>query len=156
MPKRKRWKLRLESESGGDESESEYDASEFEYNGHADGDALMVLRLHCEGCTATNVAVEKYASLSSRETVEAIAYAFNLDPVLYEYPRNLLRMTAVRVASNDAANDEENIPLDLNGSDFLDPLNRRLREVVFSGSHRITVEFAKKPVIDGRSCREHE
>ena len=108
MPKRKRWKLRLESESGGDESESEYDASESEYNGQADRGCGVALALW--GCTATNVAVEKYASLSSRETVEAIAYALNLDPVLHAYPFNLLRMTAVRVASNDAANDEENIP----------------------------------------------
>ena len=136
MPKRKRSR-----DGSGSESDSASESGSVDLR----EDAMMVLKVTCEGFgKGVNVALSMNLALHEDMVAATLAKALELDPEVYEFPARLESMLVIGPLTGRDEVTEENIPLELNGHDFLNPLNKRIRKMVFSGSHQIEVAFAKK------------
>ena len=110
-------------------------------------DAKMVLKIYDrQSGEGVNVALSMDLALHDAIVAARMAEALKLNPDVYEFPARLECMVScatVKGMKGDAYV-EEGIPLELNGHDLLNPLNKRIRNMLFSDSHWIEVQFAKK------------
>lgn len=111
-------------------------------------DAMMVLKIHDamrqEDSKGVNVALSMDLAFHEPTVAATMAKALKLNPDMYEFPARLEWMLASGPIKGKDEYVEENIPLELNGHDLLNPLNERIRNMLFSGSHWIDVRFATK------------
>lgn len=107
-------------------------------------DAKMVLKIHDrDSGDSVNVALSMDLALHEDIVAARMAKALKLNPDMYEFPARLELMLACGPMKGNLYV-EENIPLELNGHDLLNPLNKRIRNMLFSDSHWIEVKFATK------------
>ena len=136
MPERKRARDGFGSESDGASESGSVELRE---------DAKMVLKIHDrDSGEGVNVALSMDLALHEDIVAATMAKAFKLNADDYEFPARLEWMIACGPMKGKHEYVEENIPLELNGHDLLNPLNKRIRNMLFSDSHWIEVKFAIK------------